>query len=290
MIGVRSLNEVGNRSLKRRSTFYHVLDDHVFEKDVGRKRKITWNELGPSLTNSKKTAAYEEYLRAKWPCSDAMPEAFDPDKLEVIRRTWSESQDHNEIVKAYTEAAWAEEEKENHSVRRELLTKGSYFDHDDEGSVCDVYSQGNNPSCESISTGVSITESLLDSDELDGYDSEVTVGTASRASIISRRSVARVSLHSTRTPTPDAAETTSPFSVRSPSPVPVPAECPPECECQPRRRTGTGSKPPLSRSAFSTAGLPHPKNEYQGGRRRSETLTGYPRAPGYFPFQSGLRM
>ncbi|XXH01555.1 hypothetical protein Hte_007915 [Hypoxylon texense] len=288
MINRHSLTEVKNSSLKRRGTFYHVPN-----QDVIYKRQAIWRPVGPSLPVSRKEASTDEYLRAKWPCSDAMPEAFDPDKLEVIRRTWSESQSQNELVKAYTKAAREEEEREkekennNNNGRQNLSTKRSYYnDHDEvdyDNGPRAMYSQGKNSSSESVCTGVSITESLLESEELDGYDSEVTVETASRASIISRTSITRVSLHSPPACTPDAAEI---ISMRSPEPV-LPDMY--ERERGTRPRMGIGSRPPLSRSAFSIAGMPHPQNEYQG-RPRSETLKAYPRAPGYFPFRSTLRL
>ncbi|KAI1773100.1 hypothetical protein F4818DRAFT_443463 [Hypoxylon cercidicola] len=246
---------VKRNSLKKVGTFYNVPIPAVAPKfNVG------WNQLGPSLNMPKKEAAYEDYLRQKWPCSEAMPEAFDPDKLEAIRRTWTESRADNEVVIAYTKAAWAEAHKEAAEAGDDIDAEDPYIDR----GKSFFYSSESNASSASVSTGVSITDSL-DSDELDGYDSEVTVETASRASIV------RVSSRST----PDVA----PVTIRSSEPKPLEQKLTP--------RMGIGSRPPLSRSAFSTAGS---SQKYECQRRpRSETLRNYPRAPGYFPFRPLVR-
>ncbi|KAI2627812.1 hypothetical protein GGR54DRAFT_590527 [Hypoxylon sp. NC1633] len=54
----------------------------------------------------------------------------------------------------------------------------------------------------------------------------------------------------------------------------------------PAPRILAGSKPPLSRSAYSGAGIPRPR---RSGGNTTLRLRRYPRPPKYFPFQSLLR-
>ncbi|KAI1398620.1 hypothetical protein F4819DRAFT_21718 [Hypoxylon fuscum] len=245
--------------LKRCSTFDDLPDD---DSDPFCERKICLHRLGPSDIPSSKgdveNRKHEEYLRSKWQCDEAMPETFDPyklaDKLEVALQGQSKS--HAEANDQVLEDD--ESHCENH------LSDSGY------GSL-DLYSEEANTSSESLLSNVSVTESLDSDEQLEGYEDEVNFYTASSASIT------RVSL--------DASAEVADVSLSVFRPV---TETERNLERNPTPRIRRGSKPPLSRSAFSGVGLPRPMDGSQG-QRSCETLSGYPQAPRYFPSPGKLR-
>ncbi|KAI0179782.1 hypothetical protein GGR52DRAFT_568552 [Hypoxylon sp. FL1284] len=200
-----------------------------------------------------------------------MPEGFDPDVLEAIRQTWTQSHAENERARAYTQVAleedatpsepcemrskWSytdtdsEEESDAHSEPPDVRSKWSYTDTDwDESS--DTYSEAADSGPESPSSASS-TAGSLDSYALDVYGSEVAIENASRMWLkrLKFRSatpaVSEIPVRSTgRFERPGLSERSQTFS------------------------TGAGSRPPLSRSAFTAPRLPRPQNGY---RERSYT-------------------
>ncbi|KAI1099081.1 hypothetical protein F4804DRAFT_322904 [Jackrogersella minutella] len=203
-----------------------------------------------------KVMKYEEYLRSKWECSEAMPEAFDPENLEVIRQARFKPHAKNEDIAQVNELQSGDDEL------RELNTGIECREY--EHVPDDICSEEENSSSESVATDFSITESLDSDEQLEEYETEAIIN------IASSENITRVSC---------CTETITTV-IRRPVAEPV--------ERKPTPRIKTGSKPPLSRSAFAGAGLPSPKDG-SPGQRPTTTLRGYPKAPKYFPYKKKSR-
>ncbi|KAL7619714.1 hypothetical protein AAE478_010256 [Parahypoxylon ruwenzoriense] len=212
------------------------------------KHKIFLNQTGSCVSLSKKDAAmkrYEDYLRLKWPCSEAMPPEFDPDKLEAIRKARFpfRTADENFL--------------ERKDTLHELATIGKYQKYEDTSG--DMYLGEANTSSESLTSDVSVTESLDNEEHLENYESEVVVHVASMENII-----------------PATPERTT---IRRSTACTL--------ERKPTPRIRSGSKPPLCRSAFAGAGQAVAKDGCDG-QSPGTKLKGYPQAPRYFPFRSRI--
>ncbi|KAI5863774.1 hypothetical protein GGS23DRAFT_620611 [Durotheca rogersii] len=75
--------------LTKCETFEDLPDDFDLQLDPPGERKVFLNQHAPRGPLSKIDAPvreYEEYLRSKWSCSEAMPTGFDPDRLEAARQ------------------------------------------------------------------------------------------------------------------------------------------------------------------------------------------------------------
>ncbi|KAI6080355.1 hypothetical protein F4821DRAFT_63773 [Hypoxylon rubiginosum] len=279
-----------NPSLQRRDTFDDV--PHL-------KARPHPNPLGSHPPLTKEGMLHRQKLRAEWPCPEPMPPNFDPSLLKAIKNTFADSELQNKLVKQYTEASRAETargEVGRHAKRSHGLDTRRRLEDEDDDDDDDLYENAHlfmqtpNSSGKSVSDAVSITDSLK-SDELDGYESEVTIGTASRASI------KRVSLHSMSGTSRTSTAATAPATALVPTPIPaltrnfhglsirIPTETRVPSLPLDSPRIGSGSRPPLSRSALASFGSPCPRGSYRG-RSHTVTLSGYPRAEGYFPYES----
>ncbi|KAI1412018.1 hypothetical protein F5Y13DRAFT_190701 [Hypoxylon sp. FL1857] len=220
--------------------------------------KISLKQTEPSKNSLSKRdiemRKYEEYLRLKWGGAEAMPEDFDPDKLEdVFQARMKYREERKDAVRIATECL-------SGGKVSELDTSNTLAQAQEYGSI-DSHPAEAKASSESLFKRVSVTESLDTDEQLEGYESEATINAASTA-IISRV-----------TGTPDSFTTVIHCPIESPT------------ERAPTPRIRSGSKPPLSRSAFSLDGLPIPSDGHPR-KRPSDTLRDYPRAPQYFPFTS----
>ncbi|KAI1372161.1 hypothetical protein F4677DRAFT_449649 [Hypoxylon crocopeplum] len=171
---------------------------------------------------------YEEYLRSKWPCSEAIPPPFDPDRLETVRQIWRQLQAEN-VDPAQTDIEVPLEEMYYlYGVSDEEQEQEQEQEHVSKY----IYPETPNPSSESSAGG----------EQLEGYDNETAARMAPAVNITK------------------AGESTTRTTRR-----PV--------ERQPNPRIKTGSKPPLSRSAFARAGLPYLVESRTGHKRAFVTLT-----------------
>ncbi|KAI1804473.1 hypothetical protein F4811DRAFT_520029 [Daldinia bambusicola] len=239
--------------------------------------KVAWHQLGPTSAGFSKGdiefMKIEESLRMKWPCSDPMPAPFDPIKLEAVMQARFKS--HNG-AKSTTEIS-ATDSPGNEAGPYDLDAGGqSWIDE----RVSDViYPEEANISVASVFADVPLPEPPDSGEQLEGYDSEVTL------EAVSSGNISQVSLsHSVQ---PIAAD----MIYLEPEPEPEPMR-EWEWESRPIRRgsaprVGSGSKPPLSRSAFSMAAKPCVKDGYLD-KKPCLTLAGYPRPPKYFPFRSKI--
>ncbi|KAI1660436.1 hypothetical protein F4813DRAFT_349955 [Daldinia decipiens] len=232
-------------------------------------RKIFWHQLGPSNAGFSEGdiefMEHEEYLRTKWPCSEAMPESFDPDTLESSRQ--AQFKGHNEGTSATENSA-------------EVLSKNDTKLHDsnaegqckvDEQVSYVIHLEEANAYNESVFVDVILPEPLDSGEQLEDYNREVIVKD------VSARNILQVSQGSYAMSIAGDICGSELVSELIPEPDPV--------ERKPTPRMGSGSKPPLSRSAYAAVAQPCPKDGYLD-KRPCMTLMGYPRAPKYFPFKS----
>ncbi|KAK6953664.1 hypothetical protein Daesc_005969 [Daldinia eschscholtzii] len=249
--------------LKRYNTFNDLPDD----LEMTPQGKAHWRQLGPSNAGFSKGdiefMKIEEYLRMKWPCSEPMPAPFDPEKLEATRQARAKSYNEDKSV------------TEMNAVDSPENEAGSYGSHVKEQRqigehVSDVmYPEEANTSVESLFADVTLPQPPDSGEQLEKYNSKVTIETVSSGSI------SQVSLN--HHVEPMAGDVS--YSEPEPELEPIMRE--------PTPRMGSGSKPPLSRSAFSGAAMPCAKDGYLD-KRPTLTLIGYPRPPRYFPFKSKI--
>ncbi|KAI0007161.1 hypothetical protein F4779DRAFT_619866 [Xylariaceae sp. FL0662B] len=201
-------------------------DDLPDELSVASERKVFLYRSNPSVDTSKADAdirGYEDYLRSKWECTEALPEGFDPEKLEAARDTRFKSRDGTDDAIQANDKLRSGDEDVHEDVHETDDEAPSALG--DEHRHTDIYPSQANSSSDSVMTDISITESLDTEEELKGYENEVTVHK------VSRESITRVCSH------------TSMINAISPSAAdPI--------ELKPTPRIRTGSKPPLSKSAF----------------------------------------
>ncbi|RYP49482.1 hypothetical protein DL768_004841 [Monosporascus sp. mg162] len=164
--------------------------------------------------------AYERYLRNKWRCSDAMPDSFDPKKLELKRRALVSTRS---TEKAHSTTKEPEDPKAEPPISEE--TKPST---EPQAPLRVPFPASRDGLAESA---LSVAKSW-DSDEqvLGGYESEATASDAlaERSARTKRRA---------NTFNSSGATTEEPLE-RKPTP-----------------RIRAGSKPPLSKSAYANCGV-----------------------------------
>ncbi|KAI0018178.1 hypothetical protein F4780DRAFT_536481 [Xylariomycetidae sp. FL0641] len=168
---------------------------------------------------------YEEYLRNKWECSDALPEAFDPEKLEAKRKARSSKTKKSDEEERRGRSKTVSEPPKPTStpalpVRKAAERKESEDDDDDDSGSAEVQDKPSDPPARSPDP-------------------------------------ARAPAASSASP-PEAAAPPPPPPPKPalPNPArrfrstsnPVPPTAP---ERAPTPRIRSGSKPPLSRSAFA---------------------------------------
>ncbi|KAI0891905.1 hypothetical protein F4806DRAFT_287563 [Annulohypoxylon nitens] len=228
------------------------------ESDPFAERKVFLHQSKPSSKAYSKRdlefIKYEDYLRSKYDCSEAMPAGFDPEKLEIVFQSQRKRKNENE------ELDMADPEPEVQSEDDDLSEIGII----EKRKECERMLNIIEPVEDSISydssdiSDVSITESLDSDGLLDEYEKEAVIHTASIEKFT------RVS--------PELGPGAT--GISPPTPISI-------VNRKSTPRIKTGSKPPLSRSAFAGAGLPSPED----GTPVPATLRGYPKAPQYFPYK-----
>ncbi|OTB10945.1 hypothetical protein K445DRAFT_308290 [Daldinia sp. EC12] len=163
--------------LKRYNTFSDLPDD----LDMPPQSKAHWRQLGPSNAGFSKGdiefMKIEEYLRMKWPCSEPMPAPFDPEKLEAARQAKAKS--HNEDKSVTEMNAMDSPENEAGSHDSHVKEQRQIGEH-----VSDVmYPEEANTSVESLFADVTLLQPLDSGEQLEEYNSKVTIETVSSGSI-----------------------------------------------------------------------------------------------------------
>ncbi|KAI1260257.1 hypothetical protein F5Y18DRAFT_432407 [Xylariaceae sp. FL1019] len=214
----------------------------------------------------------EEYLRSKWTCTDAMPDSFDPDQLEKVfargRGGHSVSRDTRPCRSEQRDTNTMEGTKGSTNDQRGLMATNA-----ESVEVNEIHTSTVDDVCPSDAESQSssaISESLDTDEQLEGYESEVSINEASTENITRVKA------------------STSPVTARgrprSKAFEPV--------ERKPTPRIRKGSKPPLSRSAFSGSGVPCLYGTCQGGCNgdgKGGVVNRHAKAPKYFPFKSKAR-
>ncbi|OTA55862.1 hypothetical protein K449DRAFT_468692 [Hypoxylon sp. EC38] len=210
--------------------------------------------LNSQLERDVERIEYEEYLRLKWGCNEAVPEDFDPDNLEIDSQArLKRLMERQEAVRnAINILSMSEPES------FELNTDVHYQEKCERPN--NLYSGKSNASSESVTSSVSVAESLDSDERLQVYENEAVINVASVESL-------------TRMVSPD------PTVIRRSMAASI--------ERIPTPRIRAGSRPPLSRSAYSPTAIPTLRDGYTW-KRPSITLKDYPRAPDYFPFNSSV--
>ncbi|KAK5630163.1 hypothetical protein RRF57_005878 [Xylaria bambusicola] len=247
-----SLPHVANAT-RQASTNARDSDHYIPAREVYLRK----NEMDPRKKRPPKTdremSKYEDYLRNKWGCNDAIPDSFDPDKLDAVLRsrfpaksTQQSPLESREKVQAPSaqpvKDAPATKEKESHEMPlKDISTSSSKI----------VNSSG--------------SPAAVDADEQDiNYNNETSMtenSTPEKNTLPRERSNSTTTTHRGRT---------NPVS---------------EATDRPRTpRIRAGSKPPLSRSAFVAGGVPCEQELCEGQCKRDAGRRA--KAPEYFPFKS----
>ncbi|KAI5922986.1 hypothetical protein F4810DRAFT_232947 [Camillea tinctor] len=185
---------------------------------------------------------YEEYLRSKWQCAEAMPESFDPEKLELIRKMR-----YGALKKKIRKNPSDLEINRDGDIGEQSLNEDAHPYHEDDSSKIE------DSDIDSLIN--SIIESLNTKEHIEGDESDAIVDSTSN-------------------------EDTTKARPRSKS-VSRSAPAPTEQKKEPRIKSG--SKPPLSRSAFARGGETGVDGNGEGVNGTTPIV--YPRAPKYFPFK-----
>ncbi|RYP67214.1 hypothetical protein DL771_007376 [Monosporascus sp. 5C6A] len=166
--------------------------------------------------------AYEHYLRNKWRCSDAMPDSFDPKKLE-LKRTTLFSTRNKEKASSITITKGRETPKAEPHISEEARPSA-----DPQAPLGFPFPASRAGLAESV---LSVGESLESGEQvLDGYESDATTSDAlTERSTHTRRRANALSFSGPTTEEP--------------------------LERKPTPRIRAGSKPPLSRSAYANCGV-----------------------------------
>ncbi|KAI8631786.1 hypothetical protein F5Y19DRAFT_376120 [Xylariaceae sp. FL1651] len=247
-------------AMERCNTFDNLPDpvDYAPVRETYLQRHEHDSLVKASRKADRKWDEYQDRLRERWPgCTDAIPEAFDPHKLEAIRKSRFPSRStHRRTIEAHDEASGQSVRDTQSNYVTAMLVEPETLPPRNEFifSPNNVSPDRSSALLESPST-TSLTEPLDTDDQLSGYESDVTAKEAPTNKIM--RGWSR------------------PLSNSAGARGRTPSE-PPERASTPRIRAG--SKPPLSRSAFANS------REPCVDERRP--LKGYKKPPKYFPYES----
>ncbi|KAK7757497.1 hypothetical protein SLS62_000512 [Diatrype stigma] len=220
---------------------------------------------------------YERYLREKWLCADAIPEVFDPNRLEDrIRASRPSRGGPRENPIANNERQQQQRPLAGRSSSKVEVKKPTLVDLDKplpSVPCLPTWSQSNGRSAESIASIAKAGD-----DQLARYASNGAIVETKKTPYARYRADAIIG--SGNSPSgvawaPTAATTTT-TTTRD------------VIERQPTPRIKTGSKPPLSKSAYANASYADSSSRDARGRRPSVSSTARPKAPRYFPFRSQM--
>ncbi|KAI0965877.1 hypothetical protein F4678DRAFT_484705 [Xylaria arbuscula] len=207
----------------------------------------------------------EDYLRNKWGCNDAIPDPFDPDKLDASFRakfSMRNRQKEQSETRKKTQELIIQPET---NIPATAAPESQKISLDDATplSSSGIRSFRCNASSESIFT-TSANQSLDNNEQILAYESEASASdyetTTENMTQERGRSMANVSRRGRATS--DAKEGPSTPRIRA------------------------GSKPPLSRSAYVDGGVPCEDERCRGDCKQGR---GHGKPPVYFPFKSRVR-
>lgn len=248
------------RKARGRSRDVNNSDDYTPVRETYlRKNEEEWVKKRPPRAD-REMSKYEDYLRNKWGCNDAIPDSFDPDKLDAALKSARSRQQ----LSTKTHEHARPRQPENEAPRKELQAK-----HQDEPSSSfpvdapSSFAEGSSHSDYSCRCNAS-----THADEQDtNYDSEASISHNE---------------HATEENTPQARGRSRSNAISRHRRTPSETK-----ERPPTPRIRSGSKPPLSRSAFVAGGVPCEDERCQGQCKREAHKRA--KAPAYFPFKSRAR-
>ncbi|KAI0122467.1 hypothetical protein F4814DRAFT_408829 [Daldinia grandis] len=222
----------------------NLLNDLPDDPDMSSQHKILWYQLGPSSAGFSRgdleLMKHEEFLRMKWPCSEAMPASFDPDKLEADRQAQSRSRNGDKSTTEISAGVPSKKVTELHHLNIEGQCKV------DEQVSDVIHLNEANVSDEFVFVDVTLPEPLDPGEEIEDHNREVIIQDVSARNIPEvSQGIYAMSM---------AGDICGSELVSEPDPDPVEHDPPP--------RMGLGSKPPLSRSAYATVAQPCHKDGY----------------------------
>ncbi|KAI1162758.1 hypothetical protein F5B18DRAFT_673064 [Nemania serpens] len=246
-------------------------DDYIPVREKSLRKNITDSLTKKPPKTDREINEYDDYLRRKWGCTEAIPDSFDPDKLDAVLKSRLSG---TRIRGRPNDAA----EK----------TAGPVVSKGDDTFMTPVEPQDTPPE----DTSSSIPN---DTSAYGCYASQTSLLAHSKRESLNKNSKVEkyeggVSIHKNETPPTLKDDTTHPR--------PQPSLGSPRCRDRsmsdtpgqalpPRIRTG--SKPPLSRSAFVAGGVPCLHEKCHGACKRGVIVKGHVRPPQYFPFKSQAR-
>ncbi|GAW24404.1 hypothetical protein ANO14919_139880 [Xylariales sp. No.14919] len=259
-------DDPASHAMKQGNRFNDALDDYTPVREVYL-RKSTMDTLakGPPKID-RDVYRCEDYLRNKWGCTDAMPDSFDPVKLDAALRARLPAKNRRQQRgKTGKEAPGPVVQPPGNNLVTMLRGPQDTPLQDAYGrSPDDFYLSGSNASHESLSA--KSANRILDTGETaEGYESDACT---------SDDDIPTENISHTR------ARSNSSTSSRRGRTAPGA----PERASSPRIRSG--SKPPLSRSAYVEGGVPCLDEKCQGACKRGVVVRGRSRPPPYFPFRS----
>ncbi|KAI8954669.1 hypothetical protein F4801DRAFT_604870 [Xylaria longipes] len=164
---------------------------------------------------------YEDYLRKKWGCTEAIPDSFDPIKLEAaLKSRFPSKSKHGESVETSKSISQRKEDESQNTPSESPHISA------------DIYSCERNASHDSLSPGL-VNQPLETDEQLGDDESEMAVDNLE----LLIDDITSAWLQSNLDATSRGGQTMPETSDRASTP-----------------RIGAGSKPPLSRSAFVEGG------------------------------------
>ncbi|KAI1171691.1 hypothetical protein F4777DRAFT_593645 [Nemania sp. FL0916] len=212
----------------------------------------------PPPKNDRDMYKYEEYLRNKHPeCNDIMPESFDPHKLEAARKARVQGKRPQQRP-GKTELAVATQGHESPTIAEPQYSplermSALISDHS--------FERRHTAPCVSSPTGPGNESGLHEHPE--SQENKILASSSEPLGQPRRRPPPKLTINPTHR---------HGMVIEQPPPTP---------------RILTGSRPPLSASAYYEGGVPCLDDECQGSCRQCAVVKkGRPRAPSYFPFKS----
>ncbi|KAI1362188.1 hypothetical protein F5Y08DRAFT_283583 [Xylaria arbuscula] len=234
----------GPRDVQNSGDYTPVREAYLIKNEEG------WLKKRPPKAD-REISKYEDYLRNKWGCNDAIPDSFDPDKLDAALKSARSRQQRSDRTPEQVKESSTKPVIDLMMVT-ETETREKLQDHAPSLST----EVNSNHLCEcSASTDTG--------DQPPSYDSEASISDKERSSENTTQTRGR-----SRSNAISHQRTSSETTERSTTP-----------------RIRAGSKPPLSRSAFAAGGVPCENEGCQGQYCKREAHRRV-KAPAYFPFKS----
>ncbi|KAI1183671.1 hypothetical protein F5B17DRAFT_448052 [Nemania serpens] len=247
-------------------------DDYIPVREMSLRKDIVDSFTKRPPKTDREIIEYDEYLRRKWGGTEAIPDSFDPDKLDAVLKSRRSSTRTRGGPSEADENTTSPVVSKGDDMFKTPAEPQNTRPEDTSASIPDDTYVYDYCAAQTSSFANSEGKSLHVDDKVEEHEAEVSIHSINEPPPIPMKNTARLppqpSLHSPR----DRG--------RSMSDIPGQALPP---------RIRAGSRPPLSRSAFAEGGVPCLDERCQGACKRGVVVKGHPRAPEYFPFKGQAR-